>query len=85
MYDGKYGYGSIGNVIIKPDWKISEIERHISERFRNLIKKAYFEKGIEFIPYTYSTIDHGMIEQVKDINGKIYGYDHGSCSSWGFN
>lgn len=83
-YNGEFGYGSIGSFKITPDTKHSRILKEISERFINKMRNQRKTVGTQFIIETYITKDYGQLEMIKDTNGKIYGYDHGSCTAWGF-
>lgn len=83
-YDGSQGYGRIGNFAITAETNPRSIIKHISPELNNLIRKHFKAVGVKFNPYTYTTVTDGMIEIIKDDNGKVYGYDHGSYSSWGF-
>jgi hypothetical protein len=83
-YNGEHGYGRIGSFSITPETNPNNIVKHISEVFKTKMRNHSATNKIKFNPYTYITKDHGEIEIIKDNNGKVYGYDHGSCNAWGF-
>lgn len=84
-YNGEHGYGRIGSFDITPETNPNSIVKHMSEVFINKMRNlSVSNKEIKFNPYTYITKDHGEQELIKDTNGKVYGYDHGSCNAWGF-
>jgi hypothetical protein len=83
-YNGKYGYGKIGSFPITSKTPHNRILKEISETLINKMRKQRKAEGTQFIIETYITKDYGLLEMIKDTNGKIYGFDHGSCSAWGF-